>query len=106
MSTETIFHKIERPAFDEMLTFGSKEFLADLPNRTVDELRLAEQRLRAIREQKTENTYFVFPVSQPKQLAAGKLYFGAMAAVTRAIRSELAKRAAVSLFVKAEGVAA
>lgn len=104
--TETIFHKIERPQFDEMLTFGSREFIATLADRTTEELRIAEQNLNAIRSLKTKNTYFVFPVSTPKQQAAGKLYFTAFSNITKALRAELANRVSTSLFTRPERVEA
>jgi hypothetical protein len=99
--TDTQFLKISRDQMDEVVDLGSAEFLATLSTRTTEELRTASRRADELRAQKTKDTYLVFPVSTPKQLNAGKLYLGRLAAFRAAVRTELAKRAGERLFAPA-----
>lgn len=99
--TDTQFVKISREQFDEVIDFGSSEFIATLPTRTTEELRVASRRADELRAQKAKNVYLVFPVSTPKQLNAGKLYLSRLAAFRSAVRTELAARAGERLFAPA-----
>ena len=98
----TEFLKVERPQFDAVLRVGTPEFLAKLPSRSTEELQRGERWINELRSQKTPNTYLVFPVSQPKQLAAGKLYLTAMTLFRTAVRTELAERMATTVFGTAD----
>jgi hypothetical protein len=97
-TVETEFLKITRDEFDKVLRVGTPEFLQRLPKLTVEELQRGERWINELRARKTKNTYMVFPVSTPKQQAAGKLYFYAMNDFRKAVRNELADRAMADIF--------
>lgn len=99
--TITVFHKVERPVFDQVLRVGTPEFLQRIPTLTLDQLKRGERWGTEQRNVKTANTYLVFPVSKEKQQAAGVLYFKALNAFRKAVREELANRAAQDLFGEA-----
>jgi hypothetical protein len=108
-TTTTKFVKVSREQFDNVLRVGTPEFLKRVSSFTQEELQRGERWINELRAQKGKDTYLTFPVSQPKQQAAGVLYLKAMSAFRTAVRTELAARAATSLFgapAEAEAVAA
>lgn len=106
--TQTKFVKVEREQFDKVLRAGTPEFIAMLPKLTAEELQRGERWANDLRIQKAADTYLVFPVRQEKQLAAGRLYLQALSKFRSAVRTELAARAATTMFAApaAEAVAA
>jgi CRP-like cAMP-binding protein len=106
--TDTVFVKVSREQFDQVIAGGSPEFANQLSTLSSEQIKILEQRVAEIRSQKTTNTYLVFPVRQEKQINAGKLYLKSLATFASAIRSEVAKRTVSSMLASttAEAVAA
>jgi len=109
MSTEVIesttttpspvtFVKVEREQFDNVLRVGTPEFIARVPQLSLEELQRAERWSNELRAQKTAEVYLTFPVRKEKQQAAGVLYLKALSAFRAAVRAELGARTAASLF--------
>jgi hypothetical protein len=98
---DTNFLKVTREQFDKVLRVGTPEFIAKLPDLTVEQLQRGERWINDIRNEKGPRTYLVFPVRQEKQLAAGKLYLKALNDFRKAVRDELAARAVADIFAAA-----
>jgi hypothetical protein len=96
-ASDTRFVRVSREQFDAVLRVGTREMINQLPSWDSERLHRAERWAEDIRREKDAKTYLTFPVSKPKQQAAGRLYLQALSAFRTAVRTELAQRA-TSLF--------